>query len=138
MCVCAILVILCLYLAAAQNNTFWNVLLALLSYAFLWAAQDRRGILLLTVLGYRPLDSESKPGSLNVCLMLKEIYQFTLTTVHSPLSLSLFWSGLAQRAWLSVLPYAGLTWVVAVVYGAQRGARTHDPEIKSLMLYQLS
>ena len=88
------------------------------------------GILPLTVLGYRPLDSENKPGSLSVCLMLKEIYQFTLTTVHSPLSLSLFWSGLAQRAWLSVLPYAGLTWVVAVVYGAQRGANQNQDKDK--------
>ena len=85
---------------------------------------ERGGILPLTVLGYRPLDSENKPGSLSVCLMLKEIYQFTLTTVHSPLSLSLSWFWLALGAWLSVLPYAGLIWVVAVVYVTQLGAQT--------------
>ena len=27
---------------------------------------------------------------------------------------------------------------LGVINGAQRGARTHDPEIKSLMLYRLS
>ena len=38
---------------------------------------ERGGILPLTVLGYRPLDIENKPGSLSVCLMLKEILEDT-------------------------------------------------------------
>ena len=33
---------------------------------------------------------------------------------------------------------AALTDIPGKVINAQRGARTHDPEIKSLMLYQLS
>ena len=83
------------------------------------------GILHLTALGSRPFDSETRSGSLNMYLMLIGIYQFTLTTVHSLLSilwerflpaLVCKWPGSEEPdERLGVLPYVRITWVVAVV-----------------------
>ena len=89
------------------------------------SSRGRKGILHPNALGSRPFESESKAGSLSVYLMPIGIYQFTLATVHILLSFSwerflpalvCKWLGFEELdGRFGVLPYARITWVVAVV-----------------------